>query len=130
MTRQYKSFDAVHALVRKIPVGEVASYGMIASLIPGATARIAGYAMAATPEGEAIPWWRVINSAGKISARKGNDASANRQQKRLEAEGIQFSKAGKVRWRDCRWQGPPEAWLEANKIDFMDFLEIQSRWPS
>jgi len=125
MARSYKSFEAIYALVREIPRGQVASYGMVQSLISGATARIVGYAMAATPEGEGIPWQRVINSAGKISDREG----AGRQREKLEAEGIVFSKSAKVDWACCRWQGPSEAWLTANKIDFLDFLEIQSRWP-
>jgi len=125
MTRTYKSFPAIYALVKEIPVGQVASYGMVASLIPGATARIVGYAMAATPSGEDIPWQRVINAAGKISDRDG----AQRQRKKLEAEGIIFSAANKVRWQDCRWQGPGEAWLNANNVEFIDFLETQVKWP-
>ncbi len=124
-----KSFRALHGLVREIPTGQVASYGMIASLVPGATARTAGFAMAAPPTDAEIPWWRVINSAGKISARKGGATGETRQRRLLEAEGIRFSKAGKVCWSECRWCGPSEAWMEANNMDFMDFLEIASRWP-
>jgi len=125
MAKSYKSFDAIYALVREIPPGQVASYGMIASLVPGATARIAGYAMAGTPSGQGIPWQRVINSQGKISEREG----AARQRKKLEDEGIVFTKSGKVKWADFRWQGPSEAWLEANNIEFIDFLEAQMKWP-
>ncbi|PCI58991.1 MAG: hypothetical protein COB37_12235 [Kordiimonadales bacterium] len=125
MTRTYKSFEAIYALVKEVPPGQAASYGMIASLIQGATARIVGYAMAATPEGQGIPWQRIINSAGKISERDG----ATRQRDRLTAEGIAFTKSGKVDWKKCRWEGPSEAWLEIHKVDFMDFLEIQSKWP-
>jgi len=125
MAKSYKSFDAIYALVREIPPGQVASYGMIESLVQGATARIVGYAMAATPVGQGIPWQRVINSQGKISEREG----AARQRKMLEDEGIVFSKTGKVNWTDVRWQGPGEAWLEANNIEFIDFLDAQIKWP-
>tara|TARA_R110002096_G_scaffold430196_2_gene643777 strand:+ start:611 stop:1000 length:390 start_codon:yes stop_codon:yes gene_type:complete len=125
-TRNYKSFDAIFELVREVPAGQVASYGMIASLIPGTTARIVGYAMAATPSGDAIPWQRVINSAGKISDREG----ASRQREYLQAEGIVFSKAGKVNWKTHGWQGPSENWLEKHQVDFINFLEIQSKWPT
>ncbi|MEX0299979.1 MAG: MGMT family protein [Kordiimonas sp.] len=125
-TRTYKSFDAIFELVKEIPTGEVASYGMIASLIPGATARIVGYAMAATPSGHSIPWQRVINSAGKISDREG----ASRQKEFLLQEGITFSKAGKVDWKKHGWQGPSEIWLDKHNIDFIDFLETQSKWPN
>ena len=125
MVNSYTSFDAIYALVREIPSGQVASYGMVGSLVPGATARIAGYAMAAAPSGQNIPWQRVINAQGKISARDGGA----RQRKILEEEGIIFSKSGKVKWADFRWQGPSEAWLEVNGIEFIDFLEAQMKWP-
>lgn len=125
-TRHYKSFEAIYELVRAIPAGQVASYGMIASLIPGATARIVGYAMAARPPDKGIPWQRVINSAGKISDRDG----AMRQHKRLMEEGIIFSKSGKINWKAHGWQGPDEGWLDQHGIEFMDFLEIQQKWPT
>ncbi|MBL4836504.1 MAG: MGMT family protein [Kordiimonadaceae bacterium] len=125
MPKNYSCFPEIYDLVQEIPAGEVASYGMVASLITGATARIVGYAMAATPSGKDIPWQRVINAAGKISDRDG----AARHRKYLEQEGIIFSKSGAVSWATCRWQGPSEKWLDAHKIDFMDFLEIQANWP-
>ncbi|WP_262692780.1 MGMT family protein [Kordiimonas aestuarii] len=125
MTRTYASFPAIYSLVKEIPAGQVASYGMVASLLPGVTPRIVGFAMAATPAGEGIPWQRVINSAGKISKRDG----AARQRSRLESEGVTFLTSGKVDWRAHRWQGPGEAWLDENDIDFMDFLTTQSSWP-
>lgn len=125
MTRTYASFPAIYDLVKEIPAGQVASYGMIASLLPGVTPRIVGFAMAATPSGDGIPWQRVINSAGKISDRDG----AVRQRARLEEEGIRFRASGKVDWAAHRWQGPSEAWLDRNGIDFMDFLTVQSGWP-
>lgn len=98
---------------------------MLASLIPGVTARIVGYAMAATPEGKGIPWQRVINASGRISERDG----AARQREKLEAEGIRFNKSGKVNFAEQGWQGPDETWLTQAGLDFMDFLEIQSKWP-
>jgi len=125
MTKTQQSFLRIYDLVKEIPAGQVASYGMLASLLPRVTARIAGFAMAAAPSGENIPWQRVINSAGKISDREG----AARQRTLLEKEGVVFSKAGKVRWQDYRWQGPSEIWLEANGIDFISFLEAQAKWP-
>ncbi|TNE61426.1 MAG: cysteine methyltransferase [Alphaproteobacteria bacterium] len=124
MTRNYASFPAIYELVQQVPEGQVASYGMIASLLPGVTARIVGFAMAATPD-DSIPWQRIINSAGKISERPG----MNRQRERLEAEGISFKKSGAADWSKHRWQGPGEDWLSKNGIEFMDFLAIQALWP-
>lgn len=125
MKRQFSTFPAIYALIKEIPAGQVASYGMIASLIPGATARIVGFATASTPPGENIPWQRVINSQGKISERDG----AARQRARLEDEGIEFSKSGKVKWANHRWVGPSQTWLDDNGMDPIDFMTIQAGWP-
>jgi methylated-DNA-protein-cysteine methyltransferase-like protein len=125
MSREYKSFPAIYELVKEVPEGQVASYGMIASLIKNATPRIVGFAMAGTPTGQDIPWQRVINSAGAISEREG----AERQRSYLKAEGVKFKPNGKVDWKKHRWQGPNEKWLADAGIDFMDFLEIQAKWP-
>lgn len=125
MARTYASFPAIYELVCEIPEGQVASYGMVASLLPGVTPRIVGFAMAATPEGEGIPWQRVINSAGQISEREG----ASRQRMRLRQEGVTLNSSGKVDWKLHRWQGPGETWLEKHGMEFMDFLTIQAGWP-
>lgn len=125
MNRTYRSFPAIYQLIKEIPKGQVASYGMIASLVPGATARIVGFATAGTPAGENIPWQRVVNSMGKISERDG----AERQRKRLEAEGIKFSATGKISWNTYRWLGPSDEWLSDAGMDPIDFLTIQAGWP-
>ena len=86
--------------------------------------------MAATPKGSDIPWHRVINSAGKISARAGSEGEGdNRQRAAMESEGIVFSKSGRVCWSTVRWQGPDEAWLGEAEIDVMDFLDKRATWP-
>lgn len=58
--------------VQLIPKGKVACYGQIADLagLPG-RARLVGKALGKVPEcgwqGKTVPWYRVINSQGKIS---------------------------------------------------------------
>lgn len=58
--------------VQAIPVGKVASYGQVADLagLPG-RARLVGKALGAVPSigwrGRKVPWYRVINSQGRIS---------------------------------------------------------------
>jgi len=58
--------------VQAIPQGKVACYGQIADLagLPG-RARMVGKALGKVPEngwnGQTVPWYRVINSQGKIS---------------------------------------------------------------
>lgn len=64
-------------------------------------ARHVGKALGNLPEGSKLPWFRVINSQGKISL-KGRDL--DRQKKQLEAEGIEVSEIGKVSLRKYQWQ--------------------------
>ncbi len=64
--------------VQLIPQGKVACYGQIADLagLPG-RARLVGKALSKIPEcgwqGKPVPWYRVINSQGKISFPSGSD---------------------------------------------------------
>lgn len=108
----------VYELVKLIPAGEVASYGMIASLLSGVTARMVGYAMAATPDPETIPWWRVVNASGGVSPRPGSD----QQYIRLRKEGIEIATGKRLKWADHMWDGPPQSWLDANGVDIEQFL--------
>ena len=109
-----KLFERIHAVVRQVPPGRVATYGQIAGIV-GCTARVVGYAMAATPGRGGIPWQRVINSRGEISVRPGDGAS--RQRALLDREGVRFSPAGRVDLGDFRWSGPGWEWLEENGFD-------------
>jgi len=61
-------YHRIYRVVRHIPKGRVATYGIIARLAgrPGA-ARTVGWALSALPEDNDVPWWRVINAAGRIS---------------------------------------------------------------
>ncbi|WP_426360034.1 MGMT family protein [Pseudocolwellia sp. HL-MZ19] len=65
--------------VQTIPYGSVACYGQIADLagLPG-RARLVGKALGKVPKegwnNQAVPWFRVINSQGKISFAPGSDA--------------------------------------------------------
>jgi len=95
--------ERIYRLVREIPSGKVATYGQIAKIVGSCTPRQAGYAMAAAPDG--IPWQRVVNSAGQVSARTSGDG-AQRQRQLLQDEGIVFTKAGKLKFDDCGWAGP------------------------
>ncbi len=125
MSQSAKYYDQVYAIVRLVPAGQVASYGMVASLLPGVTARMVGYAMAGVPRDTDIPWQRIINSGGKISARPGS----GRQYDCLKAEGVAFSASGRVCWADVRWEGPEDSWLDEAGMDMLDYLDIRAGWP-
>ena len=77
----------------------MATYGQIAKIVGNCTARMVGYALAATPEDIKIPWHRVINSQGKISL----VALEDLQRKLLESEGIIFDNSGRVNLNKYRW---------------------------
>jgi methylated-DNA-protein-cysteine methyltransferase-like protein len=108
-------FERVYRLVRQIPAGKVASYGQIAALLghPQA-ARTVGWALSALrgDQAAAVPWQRVINSAGRISISR-VDLSADLQRALLEAEGVEFDARGHVDLRRFGWEGLTWEELEA-----------------
>lgn len=107
------TYERIYAIVRQIPLGQVATYGQVASIAGDCTARMVGYAMAALPNSSDVPWQRVINAQGKISPR-GDGPGSEIQRQLLEEEGVRFSAEGKVDWAAVRWPGPSVEWLLAN----------------
>jgi len=91
-------------VVARIPEGRVATYGQIAALagLPG-QARQVGYAMAALTDGSTVPWQRVVNARGEVSARRDFDG-APRQRLRLEDEGVVFDRRGRIDLERYRWR--------------------------
>jgi methylated-DNA-protein-cysteine methyltransferase-like protein len=95
---------AVYRLVRRIPRGAVLSYGEIAAGVgrPG-RARAVGHAMRVAPAD--IPWHRVVNAQGGISARARASGMVT-QRIRLEQEGVAF-RSGRVVMARHRWRESP-----------------------
>lgn len=94
--------DQVYAVVRQVPYGRVTTYGRVSHLVPGCTARMVGYALAALPEGSDVPWQRVINHQGKISPHGYGFGSAMQRQL-LEEEGIEFNSENKIDLDQFGW---------------------------
>ena len=93
-------WQTVHA----IPKGNVACYGQIASLagLPNC-ARLVGKVLSRLPKDTNIPWFRVINSQGKISF--GIDSEAFLTQKnKLQSEGIEVSATGRIKLGRFQWK--------------------------
>lgn len=88
-------YDTVYEIVRAIPPGYVMTYGQIAEMVSGCTARMVGYALAALPETHDVPWWRVVNSQLKISLRQATTHHLL-QRELLEQEGVVFDRFGKI----------------------------------
>jgi methylated-DNA-protein-cysteine methyltransferase-like protein len=114
-------YPRIYDLVRTIPTGEVATYGQIAFVAELSTPRMVGYAMAALPrisdpEFEPVPWHRVLNSQGRVSARRGGHADT-RQRELLHDEGVVFSASGRIDFGAVAWHGPDWEWLESNGYD-------------
>lgn len=99
MKKTESTYQKIYETVTRIPHGRVATYGQIARLIDNCTARMVGYALAATPDEIEIPWHRIVNSQGKISLRIYEDL----QRKLLESEGVEFDKTGKISLRKYGW---------------------------
>jgi methylated-DNA-protein-cysteine methyltransferase related protein len=95
----------VYDMVRRVPHGQVVSYGGVAALLgqPRA-ARGVGQALRALPDGSDVPWWRVINRNGEISIRDPGHAP-RLQRVLLEDEGVEFDAAGRVDWERFGWDG-------------------------
>lgn len=107
MANQDRTYKRIYAMVRLIPSGKVTTYGRIAELIGGCTARMVGYAMAALKRGGApdVPWQRVINAQGRISVH--GDGIGNAMQHSLLAEeGVVFDINGRVDFTQFGWPGP------------------------
>ena len=93
----------VYEVVRQIPAGSVSTYGDVATVL-GSTrvARHVGFALSALPEDTDVPWHRVINAKGQVSAR-GDVDRPSEQQFRLEVEGIVFNEAGRCKLSAYRY---------------------------
>jgi methylated-DNA-protein-cysteine methyltransferase-like protein len=95
-------YEAVYRVVILIPRGRVMTYGQIATILGAPRAsRAVGYAMRACPDG--IPWQRVINGKGQISARTEVERPIL-QQMMLQREGIRFDKTGTCDLDRLRWE--------------------------
>jgi len=91
-------------VIALIPYGKVATYGQIAKLagLPK-HARLVGYVLKHLDKSSEIPWYRVINSQGKISVIRIDENGNNIQQSLLEQEGI-YLLNGKVNLEIFGWQ--------------------------
>lgn len=102
--RERSGWERVYAVVRRIPRGRVATYGDVAALagMPG-RARQVGWALHALGPETRVPWQRVLNARGGVSAR-GEPAAGRVQRALLEREGVRFGANGRVELARHRWR--------------------------
>lgn len=105
--KQGNTFNAIYEVVKKIPFGEVATYGQIAALAGNRRwARVVGYALHVNPDSKTIPCHRVVNREGNVSAAFAFGGE-NQQVRLLQAEGITFVD-GHVDMKKHQWETPWE----------------------
>jgi methylated-DNA-protein-cysteine methyltransferase related protein len=98
-------FEMVYRVVRRIPAGQVATYGQIARILGAPrAARTVGWALHSLPEGHDVPWHRVVNSRGTVSLDARGPGGAV-QRALLEEEGVVFCE-GRIDLKVYAWAGP------------------------
>ncbi|NJN21296.1 MAG: methyltransferase [Leptolyngbya sp. RL_3_1] len=104
-----KRYDRIYAVVRQIPVGQVATYGQVAELagLIGKP-RLVGYALYRVTDADEVPWHRVINAKGEVSHALSRNGSDYLQRVLLEDEGVVFNAKGKVNLATYRWRPTPD----------------------
>ncbi|MFT4925420.1 MAG: methylated-DNA-protein-cysteine methyltransferase-like protein [Phenylobacterium sp.] len=102
MDNQQK-YQRIWQTVRAIPVGKVASYGQIADLagLPG-RARLVGKSLSHVPEGQQVPWYRVLRSSGQLAFAKGSE-QAEVQTGLLQQENVVVLN-NRVKLAQFQWQ--------------------------
>jgi methylated-DNA-protein-cysteine methyltransferase-like protein len=95
----------IYTVVSKIPRGRVATYGQVARLagMPG-QARLVGYALSDLPDEVPVPWHRVVNAKGEISARSDGGHMEVIQRLLLKRERIRFDKHNRIALANFRWR--------------------------
>ncbi len=98
-----KSFhQRVIEVIKQIPRGRVATYGQIATLAGNPrAARQVVRTLHSSSEKENLPWFRVINSKGKISLKPG--CGYEEQLARLVREGITFGLHDTIDLKRYQW---------------------------
>ncbi|MDX1616858.1 MAG: MGMT family protein [Candidatus Promineifilaceae bacterium] len=104
-------YEQVYAVVRRIPPGQVTSYGRIAAMLGAPkAARAVGFALRALKDRQGepnyadVPWQRVVNSQGRISI-VNREFGAQEQAARLRQEGVRVSEDLQIDLAVYLWEG-------------------------
>ena len=94
----------VKSLIRRIPTGMVASYGLIAALAgnPRAARQVA-WILHSSSAADKLPWHRVVNRKGKISLKPFGGYEIQKQ--RLQQEGVVFDENDTIDLDRFLWCG-------------------------
>ena len=98
------TFEKIYDVVKQIPEGKVATYGLVALLAGNPRlARVVGNALHVNPEPGVIPCHRVVNRKGEVSVAFAFGGE-NMQRILLSEEGIEFTPEGKVDLNKYLWK--------------------------
>ena len=90
-------------IIKRIPKGKVATYGQIAGMAGNPRAsRVVVWTLNSSSKTENLPWYRVVNSKGTISLRRGY--GYEEQRKLLESEGVVFNENDKIDLKKFQWR--------------------------
>lgn len=93
----------VCTMVRSIPHGRVATYGMIAAYAGSPRgARTVAWVLHSCSEKEQLPWHRVVNRMGAVSLRHGRGHEVQRHL--LEEEAVSFDEKGRIDLERYLWR--------------------------
>ncbi|HJY98347.1 MAG TPA: MGMT family protein [Patescibacteria group bacterium] len=81
-------FSRVYEIVKRIPKGEVMTYGQIAEIMGTRDSRRVGHALHANPD-PAVPCHRVVNKDGRLAPGYAFGGPGE-QRRKLLAEGVEF----------------------------------------
>lgn len=102
-------WEAIYAVVRRIPRGRVTTYGAVAALLGKPRgARQVGYALAALRGARHdVPWQRVLGARprGRAAVSILDPMGAAVQQDKLRREGVRFDGRGMVDLERYGWKG-------------------------
>lgn len=96
-------FRRVYKAVKRIPSGNVATYGQIAEILGTKDARKIGFALHAN-EDPKTPCHRVVNKDGRLAPNFAFDGERE-QKRRLLAEGVIFKNQNHVDLKKHLWRG-------------------------
>jgi methylated-DNA-protein-cysteine methyltransferase related protein len=99
-----ESTTRIITVLKSIPVGKVASYGLVASLAGLSNgARQVVRVLHSSSEKECLPWHRLVRKDGRIALPPGEGFELQRGL--LEAEGVEVSREGRIDLERFGWQG-------------------------
>ncbi|MEO0373348.1 MAG: methylated-DNA--[protein]-cysteine S-methyltransferase [Cyanobacteria bacterium P01_A01_bin.17] len=105
MAQNNPLYEQIYDLVRQIPVGQVATYGQIATLLGRPrNARQVGYALFRVAPDADVPWHRVVNAKGEISQSPQRQGSDDLQRILLEQEDVIFNTTDRINLRQYQWE--------------------------